>query len=389
MYSMREGSALGAAAASPALDAPVPRRLIDQVREQLRYLHYSLRTEEAYVHWVRAFVRWSGLRHPRQMGAAEVQAFLAWLATERQVSVSTHRQALAALLFLYQKVFGLQLPWMQALERPQRKARLPTVLSAAEVRAVLALLDGTHAVLAQLLYGTGMRITEALQLRAKDVDFERSVIVVRCGKGGKDRVVMLPATLVDGLRAQLHHARRLWEADTHTGRGGVQMPDALERKYPRAGASWSWFWLRPLTGDLACAKSAFAAAALRLLWVFPQATHSTCPRTGIVRRHHLFAQTFQRDFTCAARVAGIVRPATPHTLRHSFATHLLQSGTDIRTAQELLGHSDVSTTMIYTHALKVAAGGVRSPLDSLIAAAAPPPPRASRESCAAQAAQPA
>ena len=187
MYSMREGSALGAVAASPALDAPVPRRLIDQVREQLRYLHYSLRTEEAYVHWVRAFVRWSGLRHPRQMGAAEVQAFLAWLATERQVSVSTHRQALAALLFLYQKVFGLQLPWMQALERPQRKARLPTVLSAAEVRAVLALLDGTHAVLAQLLYGTGMRITEALQLRAKDVDFERSVIVVRCGKGGKDR----------------------------------------------------------------------------------------------------------------------------------------------------------------------------------------------------------
>ena len=369
--------------------AAAPRSLLDAVRERVRYLHYSLRTEQAYVHWIRAFVRYHGLRHPKTMGGSEVEGFLIWLSNERGVSVSTHRQALAAILFLYQQVLGQQLAWMKNIGRPQRKPRLPVVLSISEVADVLERLDGTHGVLARLLYGTGMRITEALQLRVKDVEFDRGVIIVRCGKGGKDRVVMLPATLVDGLRAQLHHARRLWEADTHTGRGGVQMPDALERKYPRAGASWSWFWLRPLTLDLACAKSAFAAAALRLLWVFPQATHSTCPRTGIVRRHHLFAQTFQRDFTCAARVAGIVRPATPHTLRHSFATHLLQSGTDIRTAQELLGHSDVSTTMIYTHALKVAAGGVRSPLDSLIAAAAPPPPRASRESCAAQAAQPA
>jgi site-specific recombinase XerD len=180
--------------APPDAMAGPQRRLLDQLREQLRYLHYSLRTEEAYVHWVRAFVRWSGMRHPRQMGAAEVQAFLAWLATERRVSVSTHRQALAALLFLYQKVFGLQLPWMQELDRPQRKPRLPVVLSVTEVRAVLTLLDGTHAVLGQLLYGTGMRITEALQLRTKDVEFERRVIVVRDGKGGKDRVVMLPAS---------------------------------------------------------------------------------------------------------------------------------------------------------------------------------------------------
>src|SRR5574337_128396 len=231
MYSIGEPPALSPAvpARQPGTAPAPPRRLLDQVCEQLRYLHYSLRTEEAYVHWVRAFVRWSGLRHPRQMGATEVQAFLAWLATERQVSVSTHRQALAALLFLYQKVFGLQLPWMQALERPQRKAWLPVVLSVAEVRAVLALLDGTHAVLAQLLYGTGMRITEALQLRAKDVDFERAVIVVRCGKGGKDRVVMLPATLAPRLREQMHRARVLWEADARVGRGGVQMPDALER----------------------------------------------------------------------------------------------------------------------------------------------------------------
>jgi integron integrase len=328
----------------PVYPAAPHRRLLDQLREQLRYLHYSLRTEEAYVHWVRAFVRWSGMRHPRQMGATEVQGFLAWLATERRVSVSTHRQALAALLFLYQKVFGLQLPWMQQLDRPQRKPRLPVVLSVAEVRAVLALLDGEHAVLGQLLYGTGMRITEALQLRTKDVDFERGVIVVRCAKGGKDRVVMLPASLAPAFKVQLRRAHGLWLADARAGRGGVQMPDALQRKYPRAGSSWGWFW------------------------VFPQATHSVCPRTGVERRHHLFDQTFQRDFKRAVQAAGITRPATPHTLRHAFATHLLQAGTDIRSVQKLLGHSDVSTTMIYTHVLEVAGGAVRSPLDALQAA---------------------
>jgi integron integrase len=346
MYSIRSASTGVSASSAAALSQPgvavaPPRRLLDQLREQLRYLHYSLRTEEAYVHWVRAFVRWSGMRHPRQMGAAEVQAFLAWLATERQVSVSTHRQALAALLFLYQKVFGLQLPWMQALDRPQRKPRLPVVLSVAEVRAVLALLDGTHAVLGQLLYGTGMRITEALQLRTKDVDFERAVIVVRDGKAGKDRVVMLPASLAPTLKAQLRRAHGLWLADARAGHGSVQMPDALHRKYPRAGASWPWFW------------------------VFPQATLSADPRSAVVRRHHLYDQTFQRDFKRAVQAAGIVRPATPHTLRHAFATHLLQAGTDIRTVQKLLGHSDVSTTMIYTHVLEVAGGAVRSPLDAL------------------------
>jgi len=330
--------------ARPDAAAVPQRRLLDQLREQLRYLHYSLRTEEAYVHWVRAFVRWSGMRHPRQMGAADVQAFLSWLATERRVSVSTHRQALAALLFLYQKVFGLQLPWMQQLDRPQRKPRLPVVLSVAEVRAVLALLDGTHAVLGQLLYGTGMRITEALQLRTKDVDFERGVIVVRDGKAGKDRVVMLPSSLATALKAQLRRARGLWLADARAGRSGVQMPDALERKYPRAGASWSWFW------------------------TFPQASLSVDPRSGVERRHHLYDQTFQRDFKRAVQAAGIARPATPHSLRHAFATHLLQAGADIRTVQKLLGHSDVSTTMIYTHVLDMAGGAVRSPLDALQAA---------------------
>jgi len=292
---------------------------------------------------------------------------LSWLSAERRVSVSTHRQALSALLFLYQQVLGQQLPWMEAIGRPQRKPRLPVVLSPGEVAAVLACLEGTHRVLAQLLYGTGMRIAEALQLRVKDVEFDRRVIAVRSGKGGKDRVVMPPATLAPGLREQMQRARALWEADARAGRGGVQMPDALERKYPRAGASWAWFWLRPLTLDLADAKSAYAAAALRLLWVFPQAEHSVCPRTGVERRHHVFDQTFQRAFKRALHAAGIEQPATPHTLRHSFATHLLQSGTDIRTVQELLGHSDVSTTMIYAHVLKVAAGGTRSPLDALAA----------------------
>lgn len=327
----------------PPVAPPCAPRLLDKVRERVRYLHYSLRTEEAYVHWIRAFVRFHGRRHPREMGGPQVEAFLSWLSTERGVSVSTHRQALSALLFLYQQVLGQQLPWMETIGGSQRKPRLPVVLSPAEVAAVLAGLQGTHKVLAQLLYGTGMRIAEALQLRVKDVEFDRRVIVVRSGKGGRDRVVMLPATLVPGLREQLQRARVLWEADGRAGRGGVQIPDALERKYPRAGASWAWFW------------------------VFPQSEHSVCPRTGVERRHHLFDQTFQRAFKRAVRAAGIDRPATPHTLRHSFATHLLQAGTDIRTVQELLGHSDVSTTMIYTHVLKVAAGGVRSPLDALVA----------------------
>lgn len=318
-----------------------PARLLDQVRERVRYLHYSLRTEQAYVHWVRAFVRHHGLRHPKTMGGPEVEAFLSWLSAHRGVSVSTHRQALSALLFLYQQVFGQQLPWMRSIGRPQRKPRLPEVLSVAEVRTVLPLLEGTHAVLGRLLYGTGMRITEALQLRIKDVDFERRVIVVRAGKGGKDRVVMLPASLAPSLREQMQRARRGWEADARTGRGCVQMLDALQRKYPRAGASFAWFWL------------------------FPQATLSFDPRSGVERRLHLYDQTFQRAFKRAVQAAGITRPATPHTLRHAFATHLLQAGTDIRTVQKLLGHSDVSTTMVYTHVLEVAGGAVRSPLDVL------------------------
>ena len=316
-------------------------RLLDQLRERIRYLHYSIRTEQVYVHWARAFIRYHGTRHPRELGGEHVEAFLSWLSAERGVAVSTHRQALSALLFLYQKVLGVDLPWMQSIGRPQRKPRLPVVLSAADVARVLALMSGEHALLARLLYGTGLRITEALQLRVKDVDFGRRTLVVRAGKGGKDRAVMLPDAIAPALRDQLARGRVLWAADREAQCGGVHLPDALARKYPRAAASWTWFW------------------------VFPQASLSVDPRSGVARRHHLFDETFQRAFRKAVQRAGIAAPATPHTLRHSFATHLLQAGYDIRTVQALLGHSDVSTTMIYTHVLKVGGGAVRSPLDAL------------------------
>lgn len=320
-------------------------RLLDQIRERCRLVHYSLQTERAYVYWARAFIRFHELRHPAAMGGAEVEAFLTHLASERQLSPSSHRQALSALLFLYGKVLGQQLPWMQDIGRPVPKPRLPVVLSREEVQAIGSQMSGVHRLLAELLYGTGMRITEALSLRVKDVDFGHRAIYVREGKGRKDRVVMLPQSLLAQLRAQLGACREIWQADVDDGRSGVEMPYALDRKYPRAGSSWGWFW------------------------VFPQDHHSTDPRSGIIRRHHLYDETFQRAFKRAVRAAGIAKPATPHTLRHCFATHLLQAGSDIRTVQELLGHADVATTMIYTHVLKMGGGAVRSPLDSLASAA--------------------
>ena len=329
------------ATALPPLHAT---RLLDQVRERIRYLHYSIRTEDAYVHWVRAFVRFHNLRHPLEMGAPEVEAFLSWLAGDRKVAVATHKQALSALVFLYQRVLGFDLPWLAEIGRPKSRVRLPVVLTHDEVGQLLVALDAQHRLLAQLLYGTGMRIMEAIRLRVKDVDFERQALVVREGKGAKDRVVMLPSSLAPALREQMTRTRVLWSGDREAGYAGVHMPDALERKYPRAGSSWSWFW------------------------VFPQAELSTDPRSGVVRRHHAPEQSFQRSFKRAVERAGIVKLATPHTLRHSFATHLLQGGYDIRTVQELLGHSDVSTTMIYTHVLKLGGGAVRSPLDALRAA---------------------
>ena len=320
-------------------------RLLDQVRERIRYLHYSLQTEKAYLHWVRFFIRWHGrngaMRHPRDMGVAEVEAFLTMLATERHVSASTHNQALSALLFLYREVLCVDLPWLNGLNRPAQKRRIPSVLTREEVSSLLQGLDGELALLAKLLYGTGMRLMECLRLRIKDVDFDRRAIIVREAKGGKDRVVMLPQTLAPALKQQLLHARALWDADNRAQRGGVETPHALERKYPKVGQTWGWFWL------------------------FPSPTFSIDPRSGVERRHHLFEERLQRAVKKAVARAGIFKPVSVHTLRHSFATHLLQSGTDIRTVQELLGHSDVSTTMIYTHVLKVAAGGTASPLDAL------------------------
>jgi integron integrase len=293
---------------------------------------------------VKAFIRFHRLRHPAGMGRAEIEAFLSWLTNERRVAVSTHKQALSALLFLYGKVLGVDLPWMNDIGRPRTTRRLPVVLSPDEVERLFALMEGEHRLFAQLLYGTGMRLTEGLRLRVKDVDFEHLTLIVREGKGRKDRALMLPQSLVSPLRDQMARARVLWDDDRRSGRAGVEMPDALARKYPRADASWAWFW------------------------VFPQAEHAVAPRTGVVRRHHMYDQTFQRAFQRASRRAGLHKPATPHTLRHSFATALLQSGYDIRTVQELLGHADVSTTMIYTHVLKVGGGGVRSPLDALLSA---------------------
>lgn len=326
---------------APVLAPATAPRLLDQVRERVRSLHYSQRTEDAYVHWIRAFVRHSGMRHPRELDGAAVESFLSWLAAERRVSVATHRQALSALLFLYAKVLDVRLPWMNDIGRPREQRRLPVVLTTSEVAAVLGAMEGEHQLLAALLYGTGIRLLEGLQLRVKDLDFGHQALVVRQGKGAKDRVVMLPASLASRLTAQLEAARHLWLEDRNQGRGGVCMPDALARKYPRAGDSWAWFW------------------------VFPQATHSTDPRSGVVRRHHLYDQTFQRAFKRAVKTAGLTKPATPHTLRHSFATHLLQRGSDIRTVQALLGHADVATTMIYTHVLKLGGGAVRSPLDAI------------------------
>ena len=323
-------------------------RVLDQLRERIRYMHYSLSTEQVYVYWVRFFIRWSArsgqMQHPRDMGAPDVEAFLSMLATERKVSASTHNQALSAVLFLYREVLGIALPWLDNINRPTQKRRIPSVLTKDEVAGLLAHMDGQTALLARLLYGTGMRLMEGMRLRIKDVDFDRHVIIVREAKGGKDRVVMMPHSLAPALRLQLLASRAQWEADRQAQRGGVETPHALEQKYPKVGHTWGWFWM------------------------FPSPTLSIDPRSGVERRHHLYEDRLRRSLKKAVVRAGIHKPVSVHTLRHSFATHLLQAGTDIRTVQELLGHSDVSTTMIYTHVLKVAAGGTASPLDTLMSA---------------------
>jgi integron integrase len=270
------------------------------------------------------------------------------LATQRHVSSSTHNQALSALLFLYREVLGSDLPWMQDLQRPAYTRRIPTVLTQSEVHALIAALDSSVALVAKLLYGTGMRLMEGLRLRIKDLDFDRNVIVVRQAKGNKDRVVMLPRSLAGELHRQVAHARATWQQDRAAQQPGVEVPHALEKKYPAVGQTWGWFWL------------------------FPSPTLANDPVSGVRRRHHLYEERLQRGLKKAVAASGISKRVSAHTLRHSFATHLLQSGTDIRTVQELLGHSDVSTTMIYTHVLKVAAGATQSPLDAMPLEPRPP-----------------
>jgi len=319
-----------------------PPRLLAQVRERIRVKHYSLRTETAYVGWIKRYIHFHGKRHPAEMGKDEAEAFLTSLAVDRNVSAATQNQALSALLFLYREVLGIELPWLDDVTRAKKPARLPTVLTREETAALLAQIgEGEVQLIVHLLYGSGMRLLECLRLRVKDVDLVRREIVVRDGKGGKDRVTMIPARLVDALRAQLAGRRALHDADLLAGRGEVWLPDALAAKYPGAARAFGW------------------------QYVFAAAGFSRDPRSGAVRRHHVDEKRIQRAVRAASARAGLAKPVSPHTLRHSFATHLLESGYDIRTVQELLGHSDVSTTMIYKHVLNRGGRGVVSPMDRL------------------------
>lgn len=316
-----------------------PKKLLDQLRDALRVKHYSYSTEKAYVHWVMRYILFHNKRHPREMGAPEIEAFLTHLANHENVSASTQNQALAALLFLYRHVLNVNVETPTRMLRAKRAKRLPTVLSKQEVARVFAFLQGTHLLMAKLLYGSGLRLMECHRLRVKDIDFDNCQIVVRDGKGQKDRVTLLPASLVEPLRAQLAYVKHLHEQDLARGYGSVEMPFALARKYPNADKELAW------------------------QYVFPSVGLSWDPRTGLIRRHHLDPSGLQRAVRQAAKRAGIAKPVGPHTFRHSFATHLLEAGYDIRTVQELLGHKDVKTTMIYTHVMNKGPKAVRSPLD--------------------------
>jgi len=326
--------------AEPVEKSATPPKLLDQVRDRLRLKHYSLRTEQAYVGWIRRYIIFHGKRHPAEMGKPELESFLTSLAVQRNVSASTQTQALSALLFLYKDVLGLEFPWLDEVTRAKKPVRLPTVLTADEVKQLFKYLDDPLMdLIVRLLYGTGMRLLECLRLRMKDVEFTRREIVVREGKGNKDRVTMLPDSLADRLRAQMEFVKGQHAQDLAVNRGEVWLPDALATKYPNAPKVLAW------------------------QYVFPAAGFSVDPRSGTVRRHHVDDKRVQRAVKRAAGQAGLVKLVTPHTLRHSFATHLLEGGYDIRTVQELLGHADVSTTMIYTHVLNKGGRGVVSPLD--------------------------
>jgi integron integrase len=325
--------------ATPCSPSP---KLLDQVRTRIRVLHYSLRTEEAYVHWIKRFILFHGKKHPKDMGGAEVEAFLSHLAVARNVAANTQNLALSAVLFLYREVLGKELPWLDNVTRAKKPQRLPTVLTRMEIQSLLARLDdNVEGLIVRLLYGTGMRLMEAVRVRVKDMDLSMRQIVVRDGKGAKDRVTVLPDSLLESLRAHLAVRRVMFDRDCAEGRADVYLPDALAKKYPSAPREWGW------------------------QYVFAAESFSVDPRNGAERRHHIGEHRVQRAVRAAAQRVGIAKPVSPHTLRHSFDTHLLESGYDIRTVQELLGHADVSTTMIYTHVLNRGGRGVRSPLDAM------------------------
>ena len=314
-------------------------RLLDRVRNKIRVKHYSIRTEQAYVDWIRRFILFHGKRHPEQMGAKEIETFLSHLAVDRNVAASTQNQALSAILFLYREVLETELPWLENVTRAKKPQRLPVVLSNKEIQSVFLHIEGTHLLMASLMYGSGLRLMECVRLRVKDVDFSHHQVVVRNGKGGKDRGTLLPDSLQDTLRGKIERVRALHQQDLAAGFGAVYLPFALERKYPNASKEFGWQHL------------------------FPAFKLSIDPRSDVKRRHHIGEQSIQRAVKQAMRMANIEKPATCHTLRHRFATALLEAGYDIRTIQELMGHKDVRTTQTYTHVIGRGGQGVLSPID--------------------------
>ena len=320
---------------------PKPGKLVDQIQEVMRYHHYAIRTEQTYIKWILDYIRFNETRHPREMGKPEIEHFLSHLAVNRKVAASTQNQALNAILFLYKHVLDMPLNDHIDAIRSQKQKNLPTVLSTSEINLFFKHINGTNELMAKLLYGAGLRLMECVRLRIKDVDFDNHQIIVRDGKGGKDRATVLPKAVQEDLRFHLKSVHKHFELDLAEGCAGVYMPDALARKYPGAGKSWIW------------------------QWVFPAKSCSRDPRTDIIRRHHTHETGLQKAVANAARKAGINKRVSPHTLRHSFATHMLEAGKDIRRVQELLGHADVRTTMIYTHVMSTNFATLGSPLDSL------------------------